>query len=165
MNNIIEGKEPVLPKEDDNLFESSINFLPHGEGLRVLDKVLYVSKAGHILCIAKSTIPESMLLKSDNGQTSISPTSAIEFIAQASAVGRIIEKRIANQDLKAFGAVMKVRYLKKLTQNIRLDTPLLIYAEFKMVLPNIYEVSGALRDAKTNNDLAVASFNIIEFDK
>ena len=149
----------------DNFFDKSINVLPHGDSLKVIDKVLFYSKSGHVLCSAKPFFPKSMIHTLPNGESAVSSSVAIEYIAQTSAIGRIIEKRLANEDFKAFGAVMKVSSLKKITQNIGLDTPLLIYAEFKRMLPNVYEVSGSIRDANTNKDLATASLNIIEFDK
>ena len=148
-----------------DFLQEAINFLPHGSSLQIIERVLFYSKNGHILCKAKPHRPKSMIVELADRTSGTSSSAAIEYIAQASAVARIIENRLIDRKFKAFGAIIKVSSLKKLSQNIGLDIPLLIYAEYKNILPYVYEVSGALRNANTNEDFATATFNIIEFDQ
>ncbi len=145
-----------------NFFQDCISTLPHGQEIHVIEKVLLYSREGKILCKAKANPPRSMLTTSSDG---LSFTSAIEYIAQAGAIGRIAQLKLLDQGHKAFGAIIKVNKLQRIAPNIGLDIPLLVYAEYKNVLTSICEVRGSLRNANTNQDLVTTSFNVVEFDK
>jgi predicted hotdog family 3-hydroxylacyl-ACP dehydratase len=139
-------------------FEACLDVLPHGEELRVIDRVLFYGKRGEILCRARGNKPISMQIGGE-----LNTSSAIEYIAQAGAIGRIIQLKLADQGLRKFGAIVKINNLKKNVSSIGLERPLLVYAKFKMVLTNVTEVSGHIRDSESHTEYASASFNVIEF--
>jgi predicted hotdog family 3-hydroxylacyl-ACP dehydratase len=140
-----------------NFFEECLNVLPHGEELRVIDRVLFYGKSGEILCKARGNKPISMQIGGE-----LNTSSAIEYIAQAGAIGRIIKLKLEDQGLRKFGAIIKINKLKKNVPSIGLERPLLIYASFRMVLTTVTEVSGYIKDSETDIEYARASFNVIE---
>ncbi len=149
-----EAIEPVLQT-------SFQDFMPHGPGIVLVDRVLEVGPGSALCKGSKLTAKSSLWLEGE-----VSSCSGVEYIAQAALAGKIVGEVIGHKEIarefNPSGAIVRVKGLEFNSSGWASSEEIFVDVAWTANVGSAFNVSGAVLSGAAKEILVKAELTILD---